>query len=131
MLRDFEYTPASELVDVLGQFGLNSVGKKYNLALLKFEVITPDSFMWRLLINEGIYYLYAEDYISSLDHVKKVFNAYLESDQWEFIDPVDTFVETIGHAVKSGYDHVFLVKSSVEDADDAQFSVDAPLGFTQ
>lgn len=117
MLRDFEYNLASELIDVLGQFGLNVAAEKPKPALLKFEVITPDSFMWRLLINNSIYYMYAEDYIPSLDYVKQVFNAYLKSDKWGFINPNNSD-GAADYAVKSGYDYVFLVKSA-EDSDNA------------
>lgn len=146
MLRDFAYQPQSVNVrDVLGRF---AVEVPPHIAILRFEVITPDSFMWRMLIGDNIYYLYAEDYIDSLAHVKSAFTSYLESDQWELIEvkspvafedttPVkgasfykkpDDASELMRYAADSGHDFVFLARSH-ENAGDAQFSEFAPRGF--
>jgi len=151
MLRDFEYHPkTSQIVDILQRFGFDLATEKFPFALLGFEVITPDSFMWRLLVNDSIYYIYAEDYVPGLSHIKNIFNSYLESDKWEFINPNKTIAfesaspvkgatvyqepeeseEMMKYVVDSGHDFAFLVKSH-EDANNAQFSDNAPRGFTQ
>lgn len=147
MLRDFEYQPnASQIREILVRFNLDL---PEHIALVRFEVITPDSLMWRLLIGNNIYYLYAEDYVPSLTHVKTVFDQYIESHEWDFIEPrvTTTFTDAgpvksattyqepddsddiMQYAVDSGYDFVFLARSN-EDADNAQFSDWAPRGFT-
>jgi len=133
MIRDFQYNADVNLIiEVLQKFGFNLVHEKYPLSLLQFEVISPDSFMWRLSIGGSIYYLYAEDFVSGLDYVKHTFEDYLESRDWEFVKPLKTVKfedasPVVGanvynkasdadammeYAVDSGYDFVFLVKSS-------------------
>ena len=146
MLRNFEYPPAADsLREILGRFKIEL--PEY-ISLVRYEVITPDSFMWRLQIGDSVYYLYAEDYVPGLDHVKSIFNQYIEKDDWSFVKPIEaikfqdaspvkgatTYKEPIDsdnmmqYAVDSGYDFVFLARSS-EDADDAQCSDAAPRGF--
>jgi hypothetical protein len=146
MLRDFEYRPTSDQIrDTLSRFDLEL--PEY-VALVRFEVITPDSFMWRFLIGNSIYYLYAEDYVPGLEHVKSVINKYLENDKWEFVKPKSTIKfeeatpvkgattyeepdnseEMMKYAIDSGRDFVFLARST-EDANNAQFSDSAPRGF--
>lgn len=148
MLRSFEYNPDKNLIlEALGRFNIEL---SENIALVRFEVITPDSFMWRILIEDGVYYLYAEDYVPGIAHIKAVFNQYLDSSSWSFIEsrtaiefedaaPVkgaSTYKkgggadEMMQYAIDSGHDFVFLVRS-VEDADDAQFSDWAPRGFAR
>jgi hypothetical protein len=146
MLRDFEYRPHS--IDIRELLGYFNVDLPEHIALVRFEVITPDSFMWRILIGEGVYYLYAEDYVPGIDHIKSVFNKYLENDRWKLVKPKSTIKfkdatpvkgattyqepddsdEMMQYAIDSGHDFVFLAQSS-EDADNAQFSFSAPRGF--
>ena len=149
MIRDFQYNPDAKLIiETLQKFGFNLAHEKYPFSLLRFDVISPDSFMWRILIGEGVYYLYAEDYVSGLDYIKRTFQQYLEASDWEFVRPLKTVAfEDAGpvtranvyakaddsdammeYAVDSGYDFVFLVKSS-EKPEDAQFSKHSPRGF--
>lgn len=79
VLRDFVYTTDQRLLmHVLQRFGIVVPQGEY-IALLRFEVITPDSFIWRLGIGKHVYYLYAEDYIPGLDHVRKVVSSYLKT----------------------------------------------------
>src|SRR6266704_2041847 len=86
MLRDFAVNPDSALLaGVLERFGFDLSGHRPPVEVLRFEVITPDSFMWRLRMAGSAYYLYAEDYIPGLDHVKSVFNDYIEQDKWVFV----------------------------------------------
>lgn len=146
MLRDFKYrSSAATILDILRRFDIEL---PEHIALVRFEVITPDSFMWRLLIGNNVYYLYAEDYVPELDHVKSILNKYLENEKWELVKPkvitrfedstpvkdATTYKEPndsgkmMQYAVNSGHDFVFLARSS-EDANDAQFSDSAPRGF--
>jgi hypothetical protein len=151
MLRDFMFNQGSlsEVIKELERFDLGVSQKEDRICLLKFEFITPDSFMWRILIKNKIYYLYAEDYIPSLEHVKNVISTYTQSRDWVFVPPreVKNFQDTspvrgaavynepIGSAdimqvsVDSGHDFVFLALST-ENTEDAYFSETAPLGFT-
>ena len=147
MLRDFEYhSNEINVRDTLSRFNIEL--SEY-IALVRFEVITPDSFMWRLLIGDSVYYLYAEDYVPGLGYVTSVFNKYLENDKWELVKPKSTIKfgdatpvqgatsyqepddsdEMMQYAVDSGHDFVFLARSS-EDAGSAQFSDSAPRGFS-
>ena len=142
MLREFKYDPSkSHLIDVLSRFNLDFDSEKSRIDVLKFETLSPDSFMWKLLIENVIYYLYAEDYISSLDYVKNQINDYSGRDDWDFVIPrqVTAFESAspvqgavvyqkperahrfVGHAVDSGHDFVFLAKT-LEDPLEAQFS---------
>lgn len=129
MLRDFVYSPTvAHLASVLAEFGFHYSNDNSTIAVLRFEVITPDSFMWRLLIHDNIYYLYAEDHIPHREYVEKLFKDYLNTDAWEFIvSSADSSGEAT-YGITSGYDTVFLVKSA-EDATDALFSEHAPRGF--
>ena len=147
MLRDFEYYPSEyDIREILDRFDIEL--PEY-ISLLRFEVITPDSFMWRLLIGDNVYYLYAEDYVPGLDHIKTTFDTYLEDSGREFVKPKSTIKfedaspvtgatayrkpsdadEMMQYTVDSGHDFVFLARSN-EDTDNAQFSDSAPRGFS-
>jgi hypothetical protein len=142
VLRDFQYNPAtSQIVEVLQRFSLDFKSEKSSLDVLRFEVISPDSFMWKLLLGNAVYYLYAEDYVSGMDYIKDVFNDYLESDKWNFVIPQQILLfessspvehanvyqkperadELMRYAVDSGHDFVFLVKT-FENPHDAHFT---------
>src|SRR5437899_9122194 len=85
MLRNFEYKPDIDLIiEILEQF---EVALPRPIAVVRFEVITPDSFMWRLLIGDAVYYLYAEDYVESIDHRKHIFDEYLDKNEWVLVKP--------------------------------------------
>jgi hypothetical protein len=147
MLRDFVYHQPAILLDTLAQFEVNLPSKGY-VSLLRFEVISPDSFMWRLLISGNVYYMYAEDYVPGLAHLKEIFDDYLASRDWHFVpaknvasfesaSPVvgaavyqkPSDAETMmKYAVPSGHDFVFLALTS-ESTDDAHFSDKAPRGY--
>jgi hypothetical protein len=142
MVRDFQYNPSpSQIIDVLIRFDFVFEPEKSPLDVLRFEVMSPDSFMWKLLLGNNVYYLYAEDYIPGIDHVKAVFDEHGGYEKWEFITPRSKLVfersdpvqhaaiyqkpedaaDIMHYAVDSGYDFVFLVKSS-EDPDAAHFA---------
>jgi hypothetical protein len=141
MLRDFQYnSSASQLTEVLRRFNLDFATKNTPLDVLRFEVLSPDSFMWKLLLNNTVYYLYAEDYISGLDYVEDIFNEYLGNNKWVFVQsrealnfesssPVESAdvyekpsqaEDLMNYAVDSGHDFVFLVKT-LENPDEAHF----------
>lgn len=123
-----------------------------DFSLVKFEVIGPDSFMWRLNIGEHIYYLYVTDYSGGLADIQQTFRDYLESDEFELVpvrvEHTTTFEDSIPvknavvyqkaddsddmmqFASSSGFDSVFLAKSS-EDADASLFASYAPRGFSR
>jgi hypothetical protein len=146
MLRNFEYNPDKKLIlEVLSRFNIEL---PEHIALVRFEVITPDSFFWRILIGDIVYYLYAEDYVPGLAHVKSIFSQYLINDNWSFIEPrtsikfddatpvkgvsvynkADDADAMMQYAIDSGHDFVFLVRS-LDDPENAQFSESAPRGF--
>jgi hypothetical protein len=149
VIRDFEYSPTTyQLAYILLCFGFDLTADKIPFDLLRFEVITPDSFIWKLIIGDNVYYLYAEDYVPGLNYVRGVLDSYVESNKWEFVSPTKTIPfelaspvrqanvyqkpddadEIMKYALASGYDFVFLVKS-YEDINDAKFSKDIPNKF--
>jgi len=141
MLRNFQYDPqASHITEVLERFNLGYGSRESHLDILRFEVLSPDSFMWKMLIGNVVCYLYAEDYVSDIDYIKDIFNDYLESDNWDFVKPKQVLVfessspvqraevykksdradDLMQYAVDSGHDFVFLVKT-LENPNDAHF----------
>jgi hypothetical protein len=144
MIRDFVHTlDTSSIRQTLAQFKLNlPEAATGGIALLEFKVLTPDSFVWRFLINGVVYYLYAEDFVEGLDDIHHKLNRIFknasslelieakEYRKFEDADPVKTATiykkpknedEMMKFAVESGYDFVFLCKSD-EDSDDAYFN---------
>ena len=128
MLRDFVNNPNLDTVrDVLSRFDVEMPG---DIVVVQFEVITPDSFMWQLLIGKSMYYLYAEDYVSGLDYIMSVFDKYIGKSAWEFVKSKNTISfndaspvqaasvyeepknshELMRYAVDAGYDFVFLAR---------------------
>ena len=135
MLRDYYYTENWRLLDTaLEQF----IDLPPRLSLVGFTALSPDSFVWKIFDGETVYYLYAEDFIPSLKHVRKqVFDFWPTDIELEFI-PVKTPIafedsspnkvseiykppedeyEFAKYAAQSGYDFVFLLKSN-EKLDD-------------
>lgn len=143
MLRDFVHTLDSALVtQTLKRFDISIPDKKHAFTLIEFQVITPDSIIWRFLINRTVYYLYAEDYVEGLKDVQNKISSYAVKDaKLDFIkvkqpktfddaEPRKTAViyeepensnEMMQFAVDSGHDFVFLC-SSTEDANNALFN---------
>lgn len=147
MLRDFAYSPNQELITTaLKQFDLE-VPDKYTL--LHFELLSPDSFMWRLRIGSAIYYVYAEDFISGMDDIVNAFNKLIGDSQWELVraknikklhdtspfksatvyQEPENVSEMMHYAVDSGHDFVFLARSR-ESVEDAYFSGASPHRYT-
>ena len=144
MIRDFVHTlDASSIKQTLTQFKLRLPETTAGIALLEFKVLTPDSFVWRFLINDNIYYLYAEDFVEGIEEVtNKLQRIYKGANLmpveaknrvgFENASPVRTAAiykrpknkeETMKFAVESGYDFVFLYKSG-EDSNNAYFNKD-------
>jgi hypothetical protein len=140
MLRDFiRVGNESDIYALLSHFKLPS--KNADVQLLEFKVLTPDSFIWRLLIDKTVYYLYAEDYVEGLEYVRQRIARSTDSEELEFIEarvttsfkdtsPVQTAVvyeepddsqEIMRFAVSSGHDFVFLCRSD-EDSNTAFFN---------
>ncbi len=144
MIRDFVHSlDTSSINQTLSRFKLDlPEAATGGIALLEFRVLTPDSFVWRFLINGVVYYLYAEDFVegiddirSKLNHVSKsssnlVFIEAKEPRKFNEADPVRVATvyrrpknesEMMKFTVESGYDFAFLCKSD-EDSNDAYFN---------
>lgn len=131
MLRKWNGSSLKPLVKKIEQFGVSPD----KLRLLKFEVLTPDSFIWLLASNDSRLCIYAEDFVPSLEHVQKAMEKYgvlndeddkyklvevTNSTRWDESSPVissDIYSlpadreEFMKYALPSGYDFVFLGKS--------------------
>lgn len=138
MLRQWSGDSNKLILDMLKQFGVEAS----DIFLHKYEALTPDSFIWKITHRHNDeytnYYLYAEDYVPSLEHVVKEIEANLASwspndkvklmpvtkrIKWEHSDPVkstDTYQkperasEFMKFAATSGFDYVFLAKITNE-----------------
>jgi hypothetical protein len=143
MLRDYEHTENWRLLDAaLLQF----IDLPERLSLVGFIALSPDSFMWKIFDGTTLYYLYAEDYVPSLDHVQQSippeFKPAETSLEFIPVKHVTPFEDTMPnhtadiytppqdeynfarYAAHSGYDFVFLMRSS-ESLDDYA----SPLGI--
>lgn len=132
MLRDYYYDNGTpELHKVLSRFDFDFALVSDRVAVLDFQGISPDSFAWTLSINDQVYYMYAEDYVPDVEHIKGAFNDYVGSDKWNFITPKKALTfessspvlgasiyqktegsdELMKYAIDSGHDFVFLAKA--------------------
>jgi hypothetical protein len=130
MLRSYAYsTKQEEIAQVLEQFAIKM---PKHIAIERFEALSPDSFLWKLKLDDVVFYLYAEDYVPGLAYIKKTFAEQIPSSDWQLIkakraktfeasSPVaraNTYKKAadaddmMAYAVPSGYDFVFLAKSS-------------------
>ena len=133
MLRSWNGDSLSLVQDMLARFGIEA----HEVHLLKFEVLSPDSFIWLLSAGEQRYCLYAEDYVASIDDVVQAMKKHGiledEADNFELLqvkDPeefaasspvvsADTYEpptdakEFMKYAAPSGYDFAFLGKSKI------------------
>ena len=66
MLRDYQYNENWRLLDQAIEAFIDLPDR---LSLVGFTVLSPDSFLWKIFDGENVYYLYAEDFVSSLDQV--------------------------------------------------------------
>lgn len=131
MLRAWNGDTLEVIEPFLIQFGL--APKK--ITLLKYEALTPDSFIWFLSVDGAKYCLYAEDYVPSLEHVQEIIHENLPTwtpydkyklkkvekrQEWIDTSPVKsaaTYIpptkpeEFMKHATTSGFDFVFVAES--------------------
>lgn len=135
MLRDFFIDKNLPLImTIVSQF---EVAEPKYTQLIKSEALSPDSFTWIILLDDAIYYLYAEDYVPGLDYVKKTFAELIPTTNWELVkakkpktfetsSPVarasvykkaDDADEMMRYAVSSGHDFVFLARSDQDPND--------------
>lgn len=130
MLRDYVYTENWRLLDrALEQF----IDLPDRLTLVGFTELSPDSFLWKIYDGETVYYLYAEDYVPSLEHVREVIHDFWPHNiKLEFVPvknptafedstpnlasdiykPPDEEYEFARYAGQSGFDFVFLLRSN-------------------
>ncbi|MBI2798456.1 hypothetical protein HYX70_04155 [Candidatus Saccharibacteria bacterium] len=133
MLRSWNGESNDLILGILTQFGL----RVKNINLTKYESLSPDCFIWYFTVGDGrlAYCLYVEDFIDSLDHVKKQINRYrpewegdstyllqkvLKPQEWNKASPVVAATcyqkpknshEMMKYAATSAFDFVFLAKS--------------------
>lgn len=130
MLRDYHSTENWRLLDrALEQF----ITLPDCLSLVGYTALSPDSFLWKIYDGETVYYLYAEDYIPSLEHVTAEIKEFAqETIDLEFVPvkkqvafedsspqqvssiytPPENEYDFMEYALPSGYDFVFLLKSN-------------------
>ena len=130
MLRNYQYTPDKQLVvDAVAAFA----DAPSEFDIVGFTALSPDSFLWTLSTNQAVYYLYAEDFVSDYHaalHAAQVYTP--ASAELSFIpakqpldfetstpnqsaavyQPPNDLAEFQKHASQSGYDFVFLLRSS-------------------
>lgn len=103
-----------------------------------FHMLTPDSFLWKLRMSDGVYYLYAEDYVEKLEYVEKEIQEASAGKIGQFVmvkkprpleehsavkaaseyAPPESYEAMRPYAADSGYDLVFLYKLDNPDEDD-------------
>lgn len=119
-LRDHYAYASPELENCLVRFEL---GDAKLVDVKSFQMLTPDSFIWKLRFSDGMYYLYAEDYAPDLAHVSQQIADYTGGQTGHFVEtndqkefehlrakPKDYDMNMIKYAVDSGFDLVFLYK---------------------
>lgn len=130
MLRD-ELNGSPALHAVLEQFEL---GDETLLDVKQFRALTQNSFLWQLRLTDYVYYLYATDFVESLEQVTDVLQVVTEGTAGELVPvrtpmvfeeaaPVtsssvyekpDDFDTKIAHyTTESGYDFVFLSRTEI------------------
>lgn len=130
MLRDYFQSNNRQLLDTaLAQF----IDLSSRLHPIEAIVLSPDSFLWRITDGNRMYYLYAEDYITSMVAVKKTVSRYAPRNAVlafvhvkkplafedaipnrcsTFYRPPENEYEVARYSGQSGYDFVFLLESS-------------------
>lgn len=143
MLRDYMYTLNPELImRALDEFSVDSDMESLRVSLLQYATLSPDSFIWKFLLEDHIYYLFAKDFITSLDSVQADIRAFADDNDLHLTfmkakhpkafedsspnhyariyQPPDDEYAFHDYAARSGVDFVFLCRSS-ESAEDALF----------
>lgn len=95
IIRHWNGESSELLAQYLKQFGLDAE----EVHLVKYEELSPDSFIWYLLVKEKDNYVadkycfYAEDYVPGLDHVLEVVNENIPTWQQEIGSKYTDFIE--------------------------------------
>lgn len=134
MLREWNGESHEPIIKILDSFDV----KAKDFTLLKYEALTPDSFIWVIVVNGERYCLYAEDFVQSLKHIREAMHEHGfiegETDKYELVpvkSPQDwneaspvkaasTYEEPedkedfVQYAATSGFDFVFLGKSTLD-----------------
>lgn len=131
MIRDYFYKDLhfseAQFKEILSYFGLKDIS---NFKIIKSQDLTPDSFAWKIVVNNDEYVLYAEDYISSVQYTEQRIVEFIDgqngffvpwvrlrdsTDKLSLIDaqniqnpPDNEWINAL--SVTSGYDSVFLYK---------------------
>lgn len=82
MLRETRKQITEELIYVLKGFNITGFSA---ISIEDYFQITPDSFIWMLTIDDKLYYLYAEDYIASLDGVVDIIKRFTGDVKGQFV----------------------------------------------
>ena len=138
MLRDFISAPYTNYIyGILNQYKISPNDLNDNTILqyqlVGFKILTPDSFIWELIIDDAVYYLYAEDYVENLSHVKSAIKSYDKTSiSLDFVEvynpPISKNIQiknddkSTKYIVKSGYDLVFLLRTD-KRVTDAYFNI--------
>ncbi len=115
MLRR-QYGFNSQLKIILEKFEL---GDSKFVDVKSFNMLTPDSFLWRLRMIDLTYYLYAGDYFPNLQHVRKIILAETDATEGEFVkvktvERTNEFTgEFLEYVISDEYDKVALFKSTL------------------
>lgn len=143
MLRDYMYTLNPGLImQALHEFSIDSDMESLRATLLQYATLSPDSFIWKFSLGDHIYYLFAKDYVESLDSVQTDIRAFAgdnevglkfmkaknpkafeDSSPNQYADvyqPPDDEYALHDYAARSGVDFVFLCRSD-ESAHNAMF----------
>ena len=136
MLRD-EAAGSPALHDVLEQFQLDE--DVVLDSVLEFRKLGTEQFLWKLQMSDYIYYVYAEDFVESLEQVTDTLQVATDGTPGELVPavaPLDfesaspvmsasvyekptDFDDKIAHyAGESGYDFVFLYRTELTSDED-------------
>lgn len=135
MLRD-EASGSPALHDVLEQFQIDD--EEVLLDVREFRMLGENRFLWKLRLSESVYYLYAEDFVESLEQVTDTLQIATDGTPGELVPaktPMDfdsaspvmsssvyekptDFDDKIAHyAVESGYDFAFLYRTELSSSE--------------
>lgn len=129
MLRD-EAAGTPALHDILEQFQVSE--DEVLLDVRHFRMLTPNSFVWQIRMSDFVYFVYAVDFVNSLEEITDTLRIITEGMPGELVpakvplsfesaSPVSSstiyekptdFDDKISHyAGESGYDFVFLYQT--------------------
>lgn len=136
MLRD-EASGSPALHAVLGQYDIS----EELIDVVEFHKLTANSYLWKLRMTDFVYFLYAEDFVESLEQVTDTLRIATDGAPGElaaakvpmvfetagpvtatsvYQKPADFDSKIAHYAVESGYDFVFLFRT--EEKSDKDFN---------